>query len=52
MQLLKKVKFVKQKHEVGYLPAVVATHSDPFNLLIGVTSNNKITLVNKVIEIK
>lgn len=32
---------------------MVTTHSDPFTLLIdGITSNKKITLVNKVIEVK
>ena len=35
------------------MPAMVAPHSDPFNLLVsGITSSKKIALVNKVIKVK
>ena len=33
--------------------AMVAAHSNPFNLLVGgITSPKKVTLVNKIIEVK
>ena len=35
------------------MPAMVAAHSNPFNLLVGgITSPKKVTLVNKIIKIK
>ena len=35
------------------MPAMVAAHSNPFNLLVdGITSPKIVTLVNKIIEVK
>ena len=35
------------------MPAMVAPHSDPFDLLVGgITSNKKIALVNKIVKVK
>ena len=35
------------------MPAMVAAHSNPFNLLVGgITCPKKVTLVNKIIKVK